>query len=662
MSDGLNQEPLLDMYIFETTQLIEQLEQIIINNEKSGCFKEDSINEVFRIMHTIKGSSAMMMFDDVTKLAHSMEDLFYFIRENKSDNVDCSKLSDIVLEGVDFIKNEVNKVIEKKKPDGNAYELVLNINNFLSKLKECNETQEEVYKQLPVNEFKAVIRFEEGSEMEDIRAFGVIQGLNDIAEDICHVPEELFENSDAVNIICKTGFEVSFKTNKNYEEIHKHLMQTPLMSTLELTQLNRNDEVNKSKEKDKFLVGERIEAISEKSNDCKDKKPCNQGMISVNVSKLDSLMDMVGELVISQSMVVQNPDLKGLNLDNFQKAARQLQKITSELQNIVMSIRMVPLAATFQKMNRVIRDMSKKLSKEIRLEILGEDTEVDKNIIEHISDPLMHLVRNSMDHGLESSEERIQKGKSKVGTITLEAKNEGGDAIIVVRDDGRGLDRDKILHRAIANGLIINLEGEISDREVYSCIFLPGFSTKDKVTEYSGRGVGMDVVIKNINDIGGSISVDSNPNIGTTITLKIPLTLAIMDGMIIKVGKSTYTIPIASIKESFRGNKEDVIIDPDGNEMIMLRGQCYPILRLHKMYKVKTNITNISDGIIVMVNNEDKNLCIFADELLGEQQVVIKALPEYIKNFNRVKGLSGCTLLGDGSISLILDIAGLINY
>lgn len=255
-------------------------------------------------------------------------------------------------------------------------------------------------------------------------------------------------------------------------------------------------------------------------------------------------MDMVGELVISEAMVTQNPDLKGLPLDNFNKAARQLQKITSEFQDIVMSIRMVPLAATFQKMNRIVRDMSKKLSKEVKLEIIGEDTEVDKNIIEHISDPLMHIVRNSIDHGLESPEDRKAKGKSEIGTITLEAKNEGGDVFIIINDDGKGLDREKVLARARENGLINRPESDITDKEVFSYIFLPGFSTKSKVTEFSGRGVGMDIVTKNIASVGGNVSIDSIPDAGTTITLKIPLTLAIMDGMTIRVGESTYTIPI----------------------------------------------------------------------------------------------------------------------
>ncbi|KNY27293.1 putative CheA signal transduction histidine kinase [Pseudobacteroides cellulosolvens ATCC 35603 = DSM 2933] len=369
-------------------------------------------------------------------------------------------------------------------------------------------------------------------------------------------------------------------------------------------------------------------------------------------------MDLVGELVISEAMVTSNPDLKGLSLENFNKAASQLKKITSELQDIVMSIRMVPLSATFQKMNRIVRDMCKKLDKDVDLEILGEETEVDKNIIENISDPLMHLIRNSIDHGIETREERIKNGKSLKGKITLEAKNEGGEVIIIVKDDGRGLNKEKILQKAIDNGLIQDTNKDISDREVFSMIFLPGFSTKENVTEFSGRGVGMDVVSNNIEKIGGAVNVDSTVGEGTTMTIRIPLTLAIIDGMNIRVSNSTYTIPITSIKESFRVKEDELITDPDGNEMIMVRGDCYPILRMHKLFNIKDSISNISEGITIMVESEMDTVCLFADELLGEQQVVVKALPQYIK---KVKGIAGCTLLGEGTISLILDIAALVK-
>lgn len=688
MSDIFSNDAMLDMYIFETTQLIEQLEQIIINNEKAGYFTEEAINEVFRIMHTIKGSSAMMMYNNISTAAHSVEDLFYFVRENKPAIIDYSKLSDIVLDEIDFIKTEVDKIINKNNADGDNSRLLDNIKNFLAGLRQDNQAsmaviesetleaaanEEEVYTDKTLSSdsvekcFSATIYFEEGCEMEDMRAFSIIHNLKNLAREIHHIPEEIFENENSVSIIRKKGFQVTFKTTENYDDIYTFFMQTGLIREFELINIKDDDAIIQQFKNTQAFTEEEVEKVSENKNRAIEggnnnkQAAVHQSIISVNVTKLDKLMDIIGELVISEAMVVENPDLKGISLGNFQKAARQLEKITGELQDIVMSIRMVPLNATFHKMNRIVRDMSKKLSKKIKLEIIGEDTEVDKNIIEHISDPLMHLIRNAIDHGLETPEVRRIKGKQEVGTVTLEAKNEGNEVLIIIRDDGKGLSRDKILEKARKNGIVDRDENEISDKEVFSYIFLPGFSTKEEVTEFSGRGVGMDVVTKNISEVGGSVSIDSIPDKGTAIILKIPLTLAIMDGMTVKVGKSVYTIPLISIKESFRTKEEDVIIDPDGNEMIMIRGQCYPVLKLYELYKVKTQKTEITDGIVIMLSHEEKKLCIFVDELVGEQQVVVKALPEYIKKFKKARGLTGCTLLGDGSISLILDVASLIK-
>jgi two-component system chemotaxis sensor kinase CheA len=309
-----------------------------------------------------------------------------------------------------------------------------------------------------------------------------------------------------------------------------------------------------------------------------------------------------------------------------------------------------------------VRDMCKRLGKEVELKIIGEETEVDKNVIEHISDPLIHLVRNALDHGIESPAERLAKGKPETGTITLEAKNAGSDVLVIVKDDGKGLNKENIIKKAKENGLLYKSQEEMSDNEIYNLIFLPGFSTNEGVTEFSGRGVGMDVVIKNIETIGGAVSVGSIPDMGSTITMKIPLTLAIIDGMNTKVGSSCYTIPTTNIRESFNPNENDIFTDPEDNEMIMVRGKCYPVLRLHELFKVNTDITSFSDGIIIMAEQDDKTICIFVDELLGQQQVVVKALPEYIRGFKKTKALAGCTLLGDGSISLILDIAGLVGF
>ncbi|MBE3101780.1 MAG: chemotaxis protein CheA, partial [Firmicutes bacterium] len=675
---------------FETNQLIEQLEQSILSSEQSSCYTQPAINEIFRIMHTIKGSSAMMMFENIASLTHSVEDLFYYLREEKPQNVDCSALSDLILEGVDFIKVEIEKIKNGDDADGDACPLIDNIKEFLLILKQDNssDTPTEDVKQVDTdkqhyyvrqdksidpmykNTFKAVIYFEEGCEMENIRAYSVIHNLNAITDMVYHIPQDLIDTDSSLEVIRREGFLVYLKTDCSYETMHEIFMQTIFLSDLGLIQLDNDDELMQFSEVQQVIVkGDPIQmpTIHNQGNDYNEQgskdiqtASTQQSIISVAVAKLDKLMDLAGEMVIAEAMVIQNPDLNGLELGNFQKAARQLHKITSEMQDMVMSIRMVPVATTFHKMHRIVRDMSKKLGKEINLRLIGEETEVDKNIVEHISDPLMHLIRNSIDHGIEPPEDRQINGKLQAGTVTLEARNAGSDVLIIVKDDGKGLNKEKILQRARENDLLHKPENEMSDKEIYDLIFLPGFSTKEDVSEFSGRGVGMDVVTKNIGTVGGSVSVGSIEGIGTTVTLKIPLTLAIIDGMNIKVGNSCYTIPILSIKESFRPKDNDIITDPDGNEMIMVRGQCYPILRLHEYYAVKTDITEFTKGILIMVEAESKVLCIFADELLGQQQVVVKVLPNYIKNTRKISGLSGCTLLGDGSISLILDVGGLV--
>ena len=371
-------------------------------------------------------------------------------------------------------------------------------------------------------------------------------------------------------------------------------------------------------------------------------------------------MDLIGELVIAEAVVLQNPDLKvpGLDLTNFQKAAGQLSKITSELQDAIMAMRMMPLKNTFQKMNRIVYDTSKKLGKDIELEVIGEETEVDKNIIEHISDPLMHLIRNSVDHGIESNEKRQELGKEK-GKITLAAKNEGGQVWISVSDNGKGLKRDEILAKAKANGLLGNRsEKDFSDKEVYNFITLPGFSTKKQVTEYSGRGVGMDVVVKNIQEVGGVLEIESEEGQGSTMTMKIPLTLAIIDGIIFSVAGTSFVTSTNAVTEFIRVNSDQLIIEPDGEEYVMIRQECYPLIRLNRFYHLENAKENIEDGIVIILNHEDRKIAVFADGLVGEQEIVVKPMPSYIR---QVKGISGCTQLGDGSISLILDTGGLVG-
>ncbi|GKX68565.1 chemotaxis protein CheA [Inconstantimicrobium mannanitabidum] len=683
MSEKYVDESLTDIYIFETVQLIEQLEQLILSCEKTNDYSSEYINEVFRIMHTIKGSSSMMFFQNITALAHSIEDLFYFIREEKNLSLDFSNISDLILYGVDFIKGEIEKLKSGVELDGDATSLTNDIKLLLSALKEANACKSNdgsiecanVYESgsnqniAEGKSFKAKVIFEEGCEMENFRALMVVNNLKEITDDLCYFPEDIEDNDDTCKTIRESGFDIYFNSDKTYDEIYEYLVNTTiLLDKLQLTKLEELVEDVKEVVQQEAKSENAYNAVKRNAVERVEKQvskdiqtQSNENIISVNIGKVDNLMNLVGELVIAEAMVTQNPEIKDLELENFKKASRQLHKIISELQDSVMSIRMVPIANTFNKMQRIVRDMSKKLNKDVELELVGKETEVDKKIIEHISDPLMHLIRNSIDHGIESTEERLANGKFDSAKVILEAKNSGEDILVLVKDNGKGLDRNKILKKANENGLLRKPEYEMTDKEVYNLIFQPGFSTKESVSEFSGRGVGMDVVCKNIESIGGTVLIDSVLNEGTTITLKIPMTLASIGGMNVRVGKSQYIIPTTIIKQFFRVAEKDIITDPNGNEMIMVRGECYPVIRLYEVYKVKTEVTNVSDGIVMIVETKNRNICILVDELIGEHQVVVKALPSYIRKFNHTRGITGCTLLGDGSISLILDVEQLIE-
>jgi two-component system chemotaxis sensor kinase CheA len=312
-------------------------------------------------------------------------------------------------------------------------------------------------------------------------------------------------------------------------------------------------------------------------------------------------------------------------------------------------------------MNRLVHDLARKSNKKIDLVISGESIEVDKSVVENVIDPLTHLIRNAVDHGLEYPDERLQAGKPEIGVISLNAKHEEGNVMITIKDDGRGLNREKILATAKKRGMIEGNDSQLSDRQVTSLLFRPGFSTADKITEVSGRGVGMDVVQQNLKNIRGAVDIKSKPGEGTTVQLSIPLTLAIIDGMMIRVGSSLFIIPILSIRESFCPAVDSVTVTPDGNELVRIREYLFPVVRLHSVYGLRPDSDELDKGILVVVEAQGRNVCLFVDEIMGQQQTVIKGLSDYIAKSRNVKGVSGCTILGDGNVCLILDVQALVE-
>ncbi len=709
MADEFNTEGMLDMYLFENEQLLEQLQEMVLDQKDAECFDEDSINEIFRTMHTIKGSSGIMMFDNITAISHKLEDVFFYLRESHPDNVPHLELVEHVLEVEDFITGEMEKIKSGQATDGDPSGIIADLDQFLNKIQNGGEENET--KDLPQNVheepkqfyiapvassdsrfYKINVIFFQETEMANVHAYKVVYALKEIAEDILYSPEDIIADESSAQTIIEKGFRILLQAQASEEEVRNIIgvgydiekvdiyechaeeflqgfdfAETSIDLESSVEEIEAKKEADKGEKKENAIApGDFVIKPKEPGKPkklAKDKAKSDKAtFISVNVNKMDMLMDLIGELVISESVVMQNPDLKvpGLDLTNFNKAASQMAKISTDLQNVIMSMRMVPLTNTFQKMNRIVFDVSRKLGKDIDFEMVGENTEVDKNIIEHISDPLMHLVRNAVDHGIETDEERKSTGKREKGKVTLSAKTEAGKVWISVTDNGKGLERDKILAKARKQGILEEgkPDSAYTDKEVYQFITLPGFSTNEQVTEYSGRGVGMDVVVQNIQAIGGMLEIESTPGEGSTMNLKIPLTLAIVDGVVLETGTSSFVVETGLVKE-FVSVREDMMIhEPTGDEFVMLRGECFPVLRLGDWYGLKDYQQSVEDGMMVVLELDGKTICMFVDKLVGKQEIVVKPIPSYIK---KVKGISGCTQLGDGSIALILDPSGFIE-
>ncbi|MDR0853986.1 MAG: chemotaxis protein CheW [Clostridiales Family XIII bacterium] len=861
MAEDFNNDSLLELYLYESTSLLDSLDNILLSAESDRILSSENINEIFRIMHTIKGSSAMMAYTVIAEVAHKTEDLFAVIREVGLADEYFDELFDSVLSSSDFLKKEIAKVeagdtLETEVPAVTETLISLrgrikaafrgedapkaDIGRTLGGIKapatpevrnpepiHVKEPEPDIEKTMPVapeggrilgveptqdatvsisadiskvtsrvieksgggslsepTTYYLHVHFNEGSKMENIRAFMLVNKLSEKGVVERSIPDNLENNSDAANQIIEHGLYVAFTTTMFREQIEALAKGTLSVETVSFvrrmpdetgtptqqkaavaptisvatpaTNANASAKTAESpslptpvvatppQEKAPAVIpsqnsllqrarpiptftqkpagnGEGIigspnkevpkqtapanigentpaapstavpatptapsiavtdtarpqKAVS-KVETVKTEAPQNaaqapaagiggtkQSIISVDLKKLDSLLDLVGEIVINESLVTENPDLAGLELANFDKAARQLDKLTNELQDTVMSIRMLPVSMSFQRMRRIVRDMSKSLKKDAELVLVGENTEVDKTILDALTDPIMHLVRNAMDHALESPEERRAAGKNPVGHVILSAQNSGGDVIISVSDDGRGLDKNQILETARSKNLLRKPESEYSEKEIYNLLMAPGFSTREDVTEFSGRGVGMDVVKSNIEKIGGTVILESKKGQGTNVILKIPLTLAIISCMEISLGKDIYSIPISNIKESFKAQNGQLISDPLGNEMIMLRGVAYQVIRLYEEFHIDDATKSIDDGILVLVESGDKHACLLTDALIGKFQVVVKPTPKYLNRFGvKNSGISGCTIMGNGNISLIINVQGLIT-
>ena len=689
-------DSILDAYLYETNTLLEQLDSIVLAAEQKDSFSEDDINTIFRIMHTIKGSSAMMEFNSVMTIAHRAEDLFSIIREQSLDVVPESKrpeLFDLLFQTIDFFRQEVEHIENEEPLTEDIDSLLQKVNSFIQQIQSGGAPEDPAGQpEAPAAPAEAAapaappvppapagfpyalqVFFDEGCGMENLRALMLVNSIREVCSDadFRFEPANVESDPSTAAAIIEGGFLLSFRDPADRDHAVQAVTSAGSVRTYQLIDHDPAPAPQPAPQAAAPAAPQPAVKAAPPAAGAPAPAPeaaapsgathhHKESLISVNLSKLDELNAVVGEIVITESMVTASPDLKGLKLDAFTKSARQLRKLTDELQDVTMSLRMVPVSSTFQKMHRIVRDMCKKLGKQAKLTLVGEDTEVDKTIVDSIGDPIMHIVRNSMDHGIEEdAQARIDAGKDPVGEIILSARHTGSEVIIEVKDDGQGVNYEAVLNKAIRNG-IASPDVEYSHRDILNFLMAPGFSTNTEVTEFSGRGVGMDVVKRNVEDVGGTVTITSEPGKGMTTTLKIPLTMAIMDGMEVSVGSSIFTIPIHNIRQSFKVSGDDLIHDAAGGELFKCMGSYYPVVRMCDRYRIPGGRTEISDGILIWLESGELSYCLFVDELLGEQQVVVKPLPSYLNRFSiKQSGIAGCTILGDGNISIILDVANL---
>jgi len=475
--------------------------------------------------------------------------------------------------------------------------------------------------------------------MENLRAFLIVQNLKNYVKILEYQPSDIENNMQSAEKIKKDGFLIVIETPMKKEDVLKLFESFAWVKDIKLSET-----LEKSAQDKEELSNQSYFSYTNK-------------LINVNIEKVDKLIDLIGEMVITFSMIVQHSEIKGDENSSIKNLTIQMSKLIRELQEVAMSMRMLPLSSTFQRMKRIIVEMSTKLQKPVEVHISGEETELDKVLIEHITDPLIHIVRNAIDHGIESQSERLQKGKSKVGNIYITAKNSGSEVIISIQDDGKGIDKEKIIKKALEKKLISSAD-DISENELFDLIFLPGFSTKEETTEYSGRGVGLDIVKRSIQKIGGKIVVESSKDVGTKFTIKIPLTLAIIDGMLIEVNGNIFVLPLNSIVETFKLEKTQIISE-NGVPFVYRRGLCFNIVDLNRIFFAGNMLSRIKQSYLgILVTNGEKSAILLVDNMISQQQIVIKTLPAIL---NQVRGISGCTLLGSGQIAFILDIDSLLE-
>jgi len=647
-----------------------------------GAVDGEEINALFRAAHSIKGGSATFGFNDIAAFTHVMESLLDEVREQRRQLT--SRSLAVLLSSIDVLRAMLtaasgdgaldNALVVRQQQE---LEAVLNNRESSPVIEHCAAPQANsaidqvigwhlVFRPLPNmmrtgNDPLRIIRELARLGELDVKVdISLLPGFEQFDPEECHLCWDLHLHAAVEQARINEIFE--------WVEEQCDLVIIPLHGKGPASSTSNDQDVERDAETPRvsLLPAADSEAERHAGNERRrtdrrenERTASGAGSIRVDIQKIDNLINMVGELVITQSMLsMLGENFQMGQLERLKEGLSEMERHTHELQESVMQIRMLPISSIFSRFTRIVRDLSNQMEKKIELKLTGENTEVDKTVIEKIGDPLVHLVRNSLDHGIEAPAKRIAAGKPETGTIELKACHQGGNIVIEIRDDGSGLDPERILRKAIEKGLV-DSETQLSEQQSYELIFQAGFSTVETISDLSGRGVGLDVVRRNINELGGTVEIESKPGRGSAIIIRLPLTLAILDGQSVSVGDEIYIIPLLSIIESIQVKPDMVNLIAGRAETCKLRGEYLPVIRLYEILGVQGYRTGeLTDGLLVVVEGEGRRCGILVDELIGQQQVVIKPLEA---NYQRVDGISAATILGDGSVALILDVPGIMR-
>ncbi|MDX4035860.1 chemotaxis protein CheA [Aliarcobacter skirrowii] len=648
-----------EMFLEEAVELFESADNVLLEAENNGSLTDDEMGQLFRDVHTLKGSGASVELAYFAEFTHDVENLMDKLRSHKIEYK--LEMAETLIDGLDVMKEilelEVANQMTREKFEEMTKELLEEIRAYSNSDSSSKSTTKENPNPPQASQKVESVKPQENSNnsKKDFRnrAFGIF------------ADEE--ENSESFGF-----FDDSYNNSSNGSGFFDDMPKITPDSVMEIGENNSIDE-NESNENHEAKNDNSNQEVSSENKRPRDKNKVdkeeskksisnNNNSIRVNLDKIDLLMNNVGDLVITNAMLTQfsstieESKIRGSVLERLELLERHIR----DMQDSIMSIRMVPMDSIYSKFPKVVRDISKKLGKKVEFKHYGDNVEIDKAMIEGLTDPLMHIIRNSLDHGIEMPEDRVKAGKSDTGTISISAEQANGQMIITIEDDGKGVDSERIAQKALEKGQIDEHQySSMSNNEKALLIFGAGLSTADQITDISGRGVGMDVVKTNIHKLGGVIKLDTEIGRGTTITIMLPLTLAILDGLDIRVGDQKYILPLSSIVESLQPTADMIKKIGDGTQdLLMLREEFIPVVKLHKLFGLKKSFENLEDGMLIVVRSGSTKVALSIDEFLNQHQVVVKPLD---KNFRSVQGIGAATVRGDGSIGLILDVLGIID-